>query len=218
MEITQHQLDRTALVLLVGDDGLTEWSSRYPRPQIVMTLRRIASAIEAEYSPAPKEVPMLVRSFPGKPEQVSRARSEVRAFLNGMPGTDDAVLVVSELAANAVQHSLSRVGEFIVCVRVNQACIYIEVTDEGGPWFHPDLDAVPDDHPHGLEIVTRLSRDWGVDPVDSGHRAVWATVPIQTAGPLVPPPQPEASSPTVPPPGVPLSSSAFSPPAYLESR
>lgn len=211
MEITQRQLDRTALVLLVGDDGLTEWSSRYPRHQIVMTLRRIAGAIEAEYSPAPKDAPMLVRSFPGKPEQVRQAREMVRAFLNGMPCTDDAVLVVSELAANAVQHSLSRIGEFIVCVEVNQACIYVEVTDEGGPWFSPDLDAVPEEHPHGLEIVTRLSRDWGVDPVESGHRAVWAKVPIQAARPSEPDRRTGAGSPPVPLPRV----SLFSPAAYL---
>ena len=160
---------------------------------------------------------MLVRSFPGKPEQVSRARKEVRAFLNGMPGTDDVLLVVSELASNAVQHSLSRAGDFVVAVRVNQVGVYVEVTDEGGEWLPPD----PDDqseHLRGLGIVEALSSDWGVTDAERGCRVVWAKVPVKAAGLPVPPPQPEAGSPTAPLPGAPLSSSAFSPPVYLETR
>jgi primosomal protein N' len=46
MDITQHQLDRTDLVVLVGHDGLVEWSAHRSREQVVAMLRSIADSIE----------------------------------------------------------------------------------------------------------------------------------------------------------------------------
>lgn len=46
MNITQHQLDRTDLVVLVGRDGLVEWSSHRSRDEITAMLRSIADNIE----------------------------------------------------------------------------------------------------------------------------------------------------------------------------
>jgi hypothetical protein len=46
-------------------------------------------------------------TFPGQREEVSRARRLVARYLDGSPVTDDAVLLVSELAANACAHSAS---------------------------------------------------------------------------------------------------------------
>jgi len=46
--ITQQQLDRTDLVVLVGDDGLVEWSAQENRSReaVVAMLRTIADDIE----------------------------------------------------------------------------------------------------------------------------------------------------------------------------
>jgi anti-sigma regulatory factor (Ser/Thr protein kinase) len=41
--------------------------------------------------------------FPGEPEQVAHARHDVARYLDGHPLTDDAVLIVSELATNAIR-------------------------------------------------------------------------------------------------------------------
>lgn len=46
LPITQHQLDRTDLVVLVGHDGLVEWSSHRDRDDVVEMLHGIADAIE----------------------------------------------------------------------------------------------------------------------------------------------------------------------------
>lgn len=46
MEITQRALDQSDLVVLVGRDGLVEWSSHRDRVQVVNMLRGIADAIE----------------------------------------------------------------------------------------------------------------------------------------------------------------------------
>ncbi|WP_236068150.1 ATP-binding protein, partial [Streptomyces brasiliscabiei] len=44
------------------------------------------------------------RAFPGLPDQVAEARHFVAALLQERGVADDAVLVVSELATNAVRH------------------------------------------------------------------------------------------------------------------
>jgi hypothetical protein len=46
MDITQHQLDRSDLVVIVGADGLVEWSAKRPRPAVAAMLRDIADSIE----------------------------------------------------------------------------------------------------------------------------------------------------------------------------
>jgi hypothetical protein len=46
LDITQKQLDRTDLAVLVGQDGLVEWSARRDRDQVVEMLREIADDIE----------------------------------------------------------------------------------------------------------------------------------------------------------------------------
>ena len=47
LNITQEHLDRTDLVVLVGHDGLVEWSASRSREQVVTMLREIADSIEA---------------------------------------------------------------------------------------------------------------------------------------------------------------------------
>ena len=123
---------------------------------------------------------MLVRTFPGRPDQVAHAREETRKFPGGHLANDDAVPVVSELASNAVLHSRSSDGEFAIGVEVYQSYVYVEVQDEGDPWHCPEHDG----RPHGLDIVTALTgRDWGVDHHKNGHRAVRARVHFLAAAP-----------------------------------
>jgi hypothetical protein len=67
------------------------------------------------------------------PEQISKARGQVREFLDGCPVADDAVLIVSELPPNAAAHSLLRNGVFTVRVKRYDTCVYLEVEDASGP-------------------------------------------------------------------------------------
>jgi hypothetical protein len=56
--------------------------------------------------------------YPGRPGQVSHVRRAVARHLAGCPVASDAILVLSEQAANAVVHSASR-GQFFT-VRAEQ--------------------------------------------------------------------------------------------------
>ena len=72
------------------------------------------------------------RVFPGRPDQVRQARRFVARALDGCPAADDAVLGVSELASNAVQHSRSgQGGRFQVLVWRGRASACIAVIDDG---------------------------------------------------------------------------------------
>ena len=48
LNITQQELDRTDLVVLVGADGIVQWSAHRSRAEVVDMLRRIADGIEDE--------------------------------------------------------------------------------------------------------------------------------------------------------------------------
>jgi anti-sigma regulatory factor (Ser/Thr protein kinase) len=113
------------------------------------------------------------QAFPGQAEYVSHARAFLVKVLAGYPMADDAVLVGSELSANAVMHSDSckRGGRFIVRVEAHEGdYLWLEVEDEGGPW----IERVPtDEHGRGLRVVAELASDWWIEG-DELDRVVWA--------------------------------------------
>ncbi len=76
------------------------------------------------------------RDFPGTADQVGRARRFLAGLLGDCPAADDAVLCLSEVAANAVLHSRSGRPGGRFAVRVTRAGCWLQVavTDEGGPW------------------------------------------------------------------------------------
>jgi anti-sigma regulatory factor (Ser/Thr protein kinase) len=117
--------------------------------------------------------------YPGHTDQARNVRSEVADWL-ALAGClaaiiDDAKVIASELAANAVLHSASRGASFTVRCEIDSSCVRIEVEDLGGPW-RPRR---PDDRPHGLDLVEALvgPDSWGSEPGGDGGRLVWVRLP-----------------------------------------
>jgi anti-sigma regulatory factor (Ser/Thr protein kinase) len=105
-----------------------------------------------------------MQTFAATPDQVRHARSFLRGVLKACPVVDDAVLMISELCANAVQHSDSRKpgGTFTVRTEVHEAgYVWAEVEDSGGLWV-PSASR-SDGGGHGLGIVRTMASDWGRD-------------------------------------------------------
>jgi anti-sigma regulatory factor (Ser/Thr protein kinase) len=105
--------------------------------------------------------------------QAREARRFLAAILDGRPGADDAVLCLSELAANAAIHSDSRRpgGHFTVRTEMRDDHLRVEVHDEGGPWTWPHREDAR--HGRGLLIVSKLARTWGRTGDSATGWTVW---------------------------------------------
>lgn len=114
------------------------------------------------------------RDYSGRADQVREARKFLAGALENHPAASDAVLCLSELAANAVLHSASGQpgGRFTVRVRLGQGGrLRVEVADDGGPWAVPA--GTGGQHGRGLLIVSRLALNWGISGDDCTGRIAW---------------------------------------------
>ena len=116
------------------------------------------------------------RAYPGHPDQVRKVRAAVAGHLTGCPVADDAILIASEIASNAIMHSASN-GQFLT-IRVSTCPrhVQIECQDLGGPWNRKPAA----DRQHGLNIVEALTGpgNWGTKTTSDGDRIVWARLAL----------------------------------------
>jgi anti-sigma regulatory factor (Ser/Thr protein kinase) len=106
----------------------------------------------------------VTRAFPGRPDQVSRAREFVRQVLGPVPVADEAVLLVSELCTNALLHTGSGAGgSFEVAVYRRSFWLRVEVRDDGSgqlPVARQPADSLVEDG-RGLGLVELVAERWG---------------------------------------------------------
>ena len=121
--------------------------------------------------------------FPGRVESVPEARAWARDLLAGRvaaPVLDDVLLLLSELATNAVAHSDSgrtADGRVTVYVARTTAMVHVGVTDDGSDASAPAV-RVPeadDDGGRGLWLVEMVAAGWGSHRDEAGG-AVWFQV------------------------------------------
>jgi anti-sigma regulatory factor (Ser/Thr protein kinase)/DNA-binding XRE family transcriptional regulator len=118
----------------------------------------------------------FTRSYPGRADQASAVRTDLRPLLPDFPRADDIILCASELAANAAIHSHSAQpgGTFTLRADIHPGShARIEVTDDGGPWAARTRPR--DDNPgrvHGLDLVAALCVGWGITGTIAG-RTIW---------------------------------------------
>jgi anti-sigma regulatory factor (Ser/Thr protein kinase) len=130
---------------------------------------------------------MAARTFPGLPASAGAARRFVREALadSGMTGAADAEAVVTELVANAVNHSRSGWDGGKVRVAVTVAAgqwARVDVRDDGPvPGQVPAFPAAPPPlgalGGRGLWLVAQLALSCGTD----GRGLFWARLPWENA-------------------------------------
>ncbi|MFC4586656.1 ATP-binding protein [Sphaerisporangium corydalis] len=126
--------------------------------------------------------------LPGKATSASVARAFVRETLlvAGCSELDEAVLMVSELVANAVRHSDSgrrADGLLTVAVVDRGKTIQVGVTDAGSadsPRIQPEP-GQGDESGRGLWLVSELAASWGWRKDVDGH-VVWFEIPADGPG------------------------------------
>jgi anti-sigma regulatory factor (Ser/Thr protein kinase) len=127
-----------------------------------------------------------VRDFAGYLREVGAARRFVAGVLDGSPARDMLLICVSELAANAIEHTESGAGG-VFTVTVGQSLgkpagqsrggtAFVAVTDEGAA-CEPGVRRAGDmsEGGRGLALVDACSSRWGYRD-SGGGRTVWAEV------------------------------------------
>lgn len=118
------------------------------------------------------------KQFPASLEAPGQARRFVTAALEAVDAgklVDDAALVVTELATNAVLHSRS---DFTLSLTFNTGTdtVRISVRDDAALPDTGHAHALPAATLHGLGVVAALARRWGSYPAGSG-KVIWAELP-----------------------------------------
>ncbi|WP_370063156.1 ATP-binding protein [Streptacidiphilus sp. MAP5-3] len=119
------------------------------------------------------------RSYPLSTRSAHTARREARVFLEHVQVAaaklEDAVLVLSELASNAVRHGYVSGRHLLVRIRVEGDTVRLEVSDPSPVLPAPACALADDEGRRGLVIVDALSTRWGVRHRPVG-KTVWAVI------------------------------------------
>ena len=114
------------------------------------------------------------RMFPGRADQIAQARDFTRRALGACPVLDEAVLLVSELATNAVEHTATgNAGTFHVIIHQGKTWLLAAIKDDGSGKtpIPPAVDVLAEDG-RGLGLVELIAHRWGHCGNEHG-RAVW---------------------------------------------
>jgi len=134
------------------------------------------------------------RVFPGEGSQLSVLRRWLASLLPDCPARDDATLVATELATNAIVHTASgRGGWFAGQITWCPAVVQVAVADCGAPGGPRWAVGPAAEHGRGLLVVRTLAARTGVSG-DHRGRLVWADIPwADAAAPASPPPSYDAA-------------------------
>lgn len=119
-----------------------------------------------------------VLDLPDELSSVAIARRFVREKLDEWgieTSVDDAMLVVSELAANALTHAES---SYRVRLATAGPALRIEVEDDGAGTPEPKPLTETEEHGRGLHLVGAVAVSWGMEAGVAGGKRVWAELPI----------------------------------------
>jgi serine/threonine-protein kinase RsbW len=121
--------------------------------------------------------------LPASEHSVRLARRVTRTVLAAwqlLDREETAVLLVSELVTNAIQHARDTEA-IVVELAAVRSCLRIEVADEDPRWPQPRIPGRFDESGFGFLLVDALASKWGVRETAAG-KAVWAELEPSQAG------------------------------------
>ncbi len=137
---------------------------------------------------APRDGTSVTRQFPAVTTSVGQAR---RFLIEALPahcleGADAVVLMLSELATNAVQHA-STPFDVTLAVAPDGTSVHVAVSDGAGGYPAPQEPNAEAPHGRGLHIVCTLADAWGIEMRHSQPgKTVWFSGSLAApAGPLI---------------------------------
>jgi anti-sigma regulatory factor (Ser/Thr protein kinase) len=112
------------------------------------------------------------RDFPGIPEAIAETRDFLRTLLPNSPVIDNALLLTSEVATNAIRHSRSAGRTFTLVILDIGHAIRIEVVDDGAPTAPQVIDDIDAIAGRGMLLVASIATQWGTWSDEAG-RTTW---------------------------------------------
>jgi anti-sigma regulatory factor (Ser/Thr protein kinase) len=112
-------------------------------------------------------------TLPAQATSPARARRFLSATLAAwdLDGGDDALLVVSELATNALLHA--RTGMTVRVAQLADDTISVSVTDGGAAMPAPRRFSLDSGTGRGLRLLDTVGDAWGTDRLPGGGKVVW---------------------------------------------
>ncbi|WP_344587567.1 ATP-binding protein [Actinomadura vinacea] len=124
-------------------------------------------------------------------DQIPAARHFAMYLFAETAIADEVGFVVTELASNAVRHTLSGQGGSFSVELVNNGLAYVAVSDLGGggyPTVRPDpIDGSNREHGRGLLAISKLAVSLGVHGSPEEGHTVWADLAGVCNRPAQPP-------------------------------
>jgi DNA-binding NarL/FixJ family response regulator len=138
---------------------------------LVDLLETVGTSQETE---AVLELPRALTSVRAAREFISEKLSEwsLEAVL------DDALLVASELATNAITHADSNCR---LRLSLHPSTLRIDVLDTGAGTPEPQPPSWTEEHGRGLHLVSALTTAWGLEVVPGDGKLVWAELARPTS-------------------------------------
>jgi DNA-binding NarL/FixJ family response regulator len=187
---------------IAGQDVLSDIRKRSPASKVVIFSGMdpadrddVAAQVEG-YVPKDAELEYLVdlletvgarqetEAILELPQALTSVRT-ARAFISEKlsewslePLLDDALLVASELATNAITHADSKCR---LRLSLLPATLRIDVLDAGAGTPEPQPPSWTEEHGRGLHLVAALTTAWGLEAVPGDGKLVWAELARPTS-------------------------------------
>lgn len=171
--IRHHSPSSKVVVFSGADTDEQEWIAKHVEGYVLKDaeLEYLVELLESVGRPAKTEatldLPQSLTSAQAARDFVSRKLTE----WNLDPILDDALLIASELAANAVTHAQSPCR---LRVSLSATSLRIDVLDSGEGTPEPQRTSNTSEHGRGLHLVAALTTAWGLEVVPGEGKLVWA--------------------------------------------
>jgi anti-sigma regulatory factor (Ser/Thr protein kinase) len=181
-------LDRRAHIHLAAEETLAPVDlALVPSAPSPGRVPSVASADATPSGPAPSRV--LALRMPRERETCPRARAAIRAWSVGLDLPKEVeeilLLLVSELVANALEHSSAGADAPIdIAVDVEDEVLRASVTDDGRSFEPRVRQPIGYERGYGLFLVDQIASRWGVR--EDGGTCVWFELELSAASEQLP--------------------------------
>jgi CheY-like chemotaxis protein/anti-sigma regulatory factor (Ser/Thr protein kinase) len=162
------------VVVFSGGDGSDQSAVRSQVDGYVLKDEAVDYLVDLLESVAQRAQTAVFLDLPKELTSVRMARRFVAKTLEEWhldPLMDDALLVTSELAANAITHAES---DCQIRLSLNPASLRIDVVDTGAGTPEPQPASATEEGGRGLHLVAAITSAWGLEMVPGDGKVVWA--------------------------------------------